>query len=360
MDILKREIIRRIRLGHGIDSVSLLAFARRRQIPTNLVSKALATCLPYLETRPITTKLNPRCAYMKMRGSDNLGTIQFDLFYPTTDPEVPKGRIHSCLLFVDILSRCIWTEKVYGSKSSPNILAALKRFVAIYRREFNNKTPSVFFSDKETSFQSVAIERYLKRVKITSVYLERRHKAMLAEKMIGALKRLFAQSRDIYHHYKDDYKLVKPRHMHLEMKKLTSELNKRPIVVNSKIIGQYRPIDLTYRNVARFVKTLNDAFPERRADNYIFRNDNFPFKFQIGNLVKHRLFNSNAAFFKKSTQTLASSVYIVRKRFLFLAGNMTLQPGYLTSRIKPLKKRKRVNRIKEAFFMETELVLIRT
>ena len=352
MDLIKAEILKQMEHDNGIYSPTLYEFAKKHRIPRTVVTAALADTLGYLENVPYTRRKNPRGQYPSTQGANGLGCIQFDFFYLVK----PIGRlVFGALVFVDILSKRIWTERIYHDKSAVNMLDGIKRFLKSYRRDMKGHYPYLLMSDRERSFTSRLIREYLvDKQKIQLVFFKRPNKAFLAERMILSIKRLFLAKNFQYVHYKSQIPSLTPiRDMDLELSKLTKELNARPIVCLNKVTP-FKHDEINYENQNTLIDYLDRIDPIRVAENFVFRDDVYPFKYAIGDKVK--AIRKSHTFDKRSQQTLEETIYEVIKRFLFLARNVELSAAYLVT---PQFSRD-PRSPNQLLFLESELVKFKT
>ena len=139
--------------------------------------------------------------------------------------------------------------------------------------------------------------------------------------------------------------------------KLTCVLNDRYITINNRT-SNFKPKNINYRNANTFLKWLNKVDYIRSFDVQIFRSDmyNFQYKFDQEVKIKAARLTGGPQSNKRSFHTLSKDIFKIKTRFLFLARNHKLSPGYLIEAITGPKKRKKADVEKLTFVREIDLV----
>ena len=347
---LKNKIKDYLKRGKGIFAVDLYTFAKKNGIKKALVKEALESSMPFMINKSYGSKLNPRRNYFMPVRCQTLGHIFFDLaFFPK-----PTGKnIVGFFVYVELLSKRVYTTLLYNSKNADNCIKSFKSFIRKYKNDYDGRVPVSVTSDREPTLFAEKVRNYFLRQKIQIIYLSNnKNKSFMAENRILALKRLYGQMRE---YDVQNQRRIKP--MDRMLQSLTDTLNNRYISINN-ITGKFKPKTISHRNFKKYIEWLNNVDYIRQFDTYQFRDDVYRFKFEINQPVKFKVskLSFNVETFKRSLQSLSNSTFRVKKRFLFLARSHALSPGYLLEAITTLKKRKKADVEKLTFAKEVDLV----
>jgi len=233
--------------------------------------------------------------------SNTLGFLHADIgYYPvvreyTTPPSFQNG------FFVakDILSKYIYVELMREGKTTKNLIRVVGKLLLDHGKVHPDyKIKSISF-DMEKGMIASKMQAFLKSKGIQFFYFQKSvTKASVAENGIKILRTEVDRLRKYY---------LKAHQKNYKWWDLLSEaaksLNTKKIIVSGKEMT-YRPIDITPKNVNKFINQVQKAEPGIYFSQFNYPRGIVKFKFQVGNIVRPKLISTSTKVIGVKTSSL--------------------------------------------------------
>lgn len=309
----------------GFRKSDIIKEASRFGISKFETTEFLKEYYPYAYNRHYVVKLNKSRLYRPITVS-NLGQLQCDImFFSRKYGPKPKSYFGICVV-IDILSRRVYLNILKNNKTATSLIRSLKSIYKRYKKD--TRCPIISLSmDNEGATRSYIFKKFIETEQIDFVtFTLSKNKASLVENVIGRIRKLYQQM------YAAKFGKIAPLWQCL--RELENGINNRKIILDGKNTD-WTPASINKSNVQEYITYVNSKIPAKFFANYTVDSDLYKkYKFNIGDRVRIILkaIKNTGPSFKSTQQSLTNMIFIVKRRLLYVAANMTLQIGYIVSK----------------------------
>jgi hypothetical protein len=254
----------------------------------------------------------------------NLGHWHADIGYFSVNKRysTPVTYRAGYLVAKDVLSRYVYATPLLKTKSAESMIRAFKELFKMHKEKHPNVLIKSIAFDQETSVMSNKVQSFLKSENIAFHFFEfSSSKAKFAEGAIRLIREKMAVLMR-RNNPKDRWWNLLPL--------VVDNLNRQPIVVDGKKIGNYCPADVSADNVKDFLRELHKKVPAYFFSQYNLAPGLVMFKYNVGTLVRAKLIvtSSEVVGNKRSENNLTKEVFVIEEQVPYVTRNMRVGIAY--------------------------------
>lgn len=325
VDLLSAWLSDRLALGDvpRVSDVVRHAQATWPGMPVKVIRQVVRTHPAFLQTLH---QQKPPLSSRKRRPilATTLGYLHGDILFFSVNAhyETPVTFRSGVLIFCDIVSHYVYLEVLRKHRRASEIIHAIKRVLAKHVAAGKDYPVRGISFDQERSLLSNDVQSFLadQNIKFTAFKFSN-SKSKMAENSIQRVRSVMASLEQAYNYSKPWWQLLG---------QVEATLNRRPIIVEGKRLGNFTPDSINSKNVRQFLDLLHKAEPSLYFGQFNLDDSKYSYKFDIGTRVKIKLsvISSAVLGIKRSAQHLSDENFIIRHRQLYVCKDLTVGELY--------------------------------